>query len=362
MNIRILILALAVITSGCAIKKESSTSGDPSLENRFEQELKTGENLIGQRQYQKAEKHILSAVSLAKQFGSRDKRVASSLGDLALIYGARKEYKKAIEALENALTIDRHIYGDEHEFVAYDLNNLGTFYDLIDEHEKARINLEESVKIRNKLANLDPKSQRLLSVSLINLGANCKYRKDFERAVTLTEKAIEISRIAGDDDTAILYTRSLADIYLASGKPEKIEQYIEEKLKTFTPEENKQKGLASKLLLTAGNFYAERNNIEKSDEYFRKALETARVNQGKDSRIVLGITFTLVGNLIKQKKFKAAIPYLQKLIEDDSFSNLEKPTQIDLYKHYAMCLYNSGEKKKSEEITKKVMELQRNAR
>lgn len=356
---RYLAAVVLLLVTGCSIKTDSNKPKAGQSEAEWQRELKLGEELIGERKFKKAEKHILSALKLAKKFGPKDKRVASSLGDLAVIYGAKKDYKKAVDTMEEALTIDRHIYGDNHEFVAYDLNNLGTFYDVMGDHKKATPYLEESVKIRNELANLDPKSQKLLATSLVNLGTNNKFLGNYDKAETLTKKAIKISQNVGDYDTEILYTKSLASIYDNAGTPEKIDKLYKEMQKEFSLNTDKSQGLESKLLLTAAHYFSDKKNFKKAESYYEQALKTAESNHGKGSRIVLGVTFSVIANLMTQKKYKKAIPHLERLINDKSFSSLNSKMQIDLYKHYALCLYNSGQREKSQKITHKVMEMQK---
>jgi len=60
------------------------------------------------------------------------------------------DQRKAIEYFEQALTIDRNVYGQEHPSVARELNNLGVTYLQQGQKEKAKAYLEQAYAIFEK--------------------------------------------------------------------------------------------------------------------------------------------------------------------------------------------------------------------
>ncbi|RIK77658.1 hypothetical protein DCC62_09130 [candidate division KSB1 bacterium] len=59
-------------------------------------------------------------------YGEQHPYVAIRLNNLGLVWADLSEYQKAIDYFEQALAIDRAVYGDNHPSVARELNNLGT--------------------------------------------------------------------------------------------------------------------------------------------------------------------------------------------------------------------------------------------
>ncbi len=61
------------------------------------------------------------------------------------------EYKKAIEHYEQALDIDKKVYGEEHPKVAIRLNNIGVALQYLGKYKEALGYCEKALKIRMRL-------------------------------------------------------------------------------------------------------------------------------------------------------------------------------------------------------------------
>ena len=98
--------------------------------------------------YQEAINHYEQALSIDREvYGERHPNVATSLNNLGEAWGALGKYEKAIEYYEQALSIDREVYGERHPDVARDLNNLGGAWNALGKYEKARKYLTMSYKM-----------------------------------------------------------------------------------------------------------------------------------------------------------------------------------------------------------------------
>jgi len=79
------------------------------------------------------------------------------------------EPKKAIGYYEQALAIDRAVYGDQHPSVARDLNNLGAAYFALGQQEKAKDYFQESYDIKLKFFGAEHPSSKTTASWLADL-------------------------------------------------------------------------------------------------------------------------------------------------------------------------------------------------
>ncbi len=87
-----------------------------------------GDKAYPQGNYPEAEKQWSAALKEAEEFGPEDPRLATSLNNLALLYGARGRYAEAEPLYQRALAISEKALGPEHPHVAASLNNLALLY------------------------------------------------------------------------------------------------------------------------------------------------------------------------------------------------------------------------------------------
>jgi tetratricopeptide (TPR) repeat protein len=73
--------------------------------------------------------------------------VARDLNNLGLAWYSLGDSKKAVDYYEQALDIDREVYGDRHPSVARDLNNLGGAWDSLGDSKKAVGYFEQALDI-----------------------------------------------------------------------------------------------------------------------------------------------------------------------------------------------------------------------
>ena len=81
-----------------------------------------------QARYAEAEELFLEAFKEAEKFGEQDRRLATSLNNLALLYSERGRYAEAEPLYQRALAIYQEALGLEHPDLATSLNNLADLY------------------------------------------------------------------------------------------------------------------------------------------------------------------------------------------------------------------------------------------
>ncbi len=94
----------------------------------WEKANEAGTKALQEGRYAEAERHWTAALKEAETFGEQDTRLATSLNNLALLYGNQGEYGEAEPLYQLALAILEKALGPEHPQVAAGLNNLALLY------------------------------------------------------------------------------------------------------------------------------------------------------------------------------------------------------------------------------------------
>ncbi len=90
-----------------------------------------------QGDYDEAEKQLLRALKEAENFGEKDLRLATSLGNLGKVYHLQGKYAEAEPLYQRSLAIGEKTLGPEHPQVAMSLNNLAGLYRAQGQHAEA---------------------------------------------------------------------------------------------------------------------------------------------------------------------------------------------------------------------------------
>merc|ERR1711935_456172 len=86
--------------------------------------------LGSQGKYEDAMKMFQEALSIQKEvFGNRHANVADILHNMGCVLGNQGKYEAAMERYQNALSIRREVFGNPHEDVAQTLHNMGCILD-----------------------------------------------------------------------------------------------------------------------------------------------------------------------------------------------------------------------------------------
>jgi tetratricopeptide (TPR) repeat protein len=137
------------------------------------------------------------ALSIDKAvYGDRHPAVASDLNNIGSAWDDLGEPKKAIEYFKQALSIDKAVYGDRHPAVAAMLNNIGlAWYDL-GEPKKAIEYFKQALSIGKEVyGDRHPD----VATDLNNIGLACDNLGEYKKAILYYEQALSIGKeVYGD--------------------------------------------------------------------------------------------------------------------------------------------------------------------
>jgi tetratricopeptide (TPR) repeat protein len=151
------------------------------------------------------------------------------LNELALTIDALGDYRRAIDYYEQALSIDRVVYGEQHPNVARELNNLGESWKDLGEYNKAIAYYEQALSIDRLVSG---EQHPHVARELNNLGLAWIYLGDHKKAIGYLEQALTIDRaVFGEQHPHVARElNNLGDAWRNLGDHKKAIGYLEQAL------------------------------------------------------------------------------------------------------------------------------------
>ncbi|MGB7001691.1 MAG: tetratricopeptide repeat protein [Halobacteriota archaeon] len=137
------------------------------------------------------------ALSIDKEvYGERHPNVATTLNNIGMAWYALGEQKKALGYYEQALGIDKEVYGDRHPKVAIRLNNIGSAWNALGEPKKALEYCEQALGIGKEVyGDRHPNVAKTLN----NIGGAWDAMGEPKKALEYYEQALGIAKeVYGD--------------------------------------------------------------------------------------------------------------------------------------------------------------------
>jgi tetratricopeptide (TPR) repeat protein len=170
-------------------------------------------------------KHILSHVSKPK----RDDKYAKFVFEFGWIYDDTGKAREAISYYEQALSIDKAVYGDRHPDVARDLNNIGEAWRVLGESKKAIEYLEQALSIDKEVhGNRHPN----VAIDLSNIGSAWYALGEPKKAIEYYKQALSIGKeVYGERHPDVAtYLNNIGSAWDALGEHKKAIEYLEQVL------------------------------------------------------------------------------------------------------------------------------------
>lgn len=194
---------------------EHEASSD--LERRWQAERTQGLHLFRQGQSAQAERHLASALELARELGPEDPRLARSLGELAELRRAQGDLEKAEELVKQSLEIFEARGENFHPNIVPSLNNLAGYSYAQGKHAMADALYRRALQIWDETGQAP--HQRLIPI-LFNLATLCRQREDLTEARSLMQRACDTAdQVLGKDHPDTLKCRrALQDMLIAGAR------------------------------------------------------------------------------------------------------------------------------------------------
>ncbi|WP_375470077.1 tetratricopeptide repeat protein [uncultured Nostoc sp.] len=163
--------------------------------------------------YSEAEPLYQQALSLRKRLlGEAHPDVATSLNNLAGLYKSTRRYSEAKPLFEQALSLSKHLLGDNHPDVVTSLNNLAALYYSIGRYSEAEPLYQQALSLQKRLLG---EAHPDVAQSLNNLGILYESTGQYSKAQPLYQQALSLQkRLLGEAHPDVAQSlNNLAELY-----------------------------------------------------------------------------------------------------------------------------------------------------
>ena len=167
--------------------------------------------------------------------------ISQVYNDIAMVYMELREYEKALYYNENSLNISRS--QNDLKTISLTLNNYGLVFLYLEDYEKANEVFNEALVLKEKFleeeTDLDEKYYLEIDIAMLesNLGLVYQNRKQFQKAIDITNKAVFIYDKLGLDFYLIQSYTTLAELYLLINEVSLAKKYAELSLELLGDEQ-----------------------------------------------------------------------------------------------------------------------------
>jgi tetratricopeptide (TPR) repeat protein len=276
------------------------------------------------------------ALSIDKEvYGDRHPNVAAYLNNIGEAWRVLGEPKKAIGYYEQALSIDKEVYGDRHPNVATMLNNIGLAWDALGEAKKAIEHYDEALSIDKEVyGDRHPTVARDLN----SIGEAWRVLGEPKKAIGYYEQALSIDKeVYGDRHPNVAtMLNNIGEAWRVLGEPKKAIGYYEQALSIDKEVYGDRHPNVATMLNNIGVAWRVLGEPKKAIGYYEQALSIDKEVYGErhpNEAIRLnniGLAWDALG---EQKK---AIEYLEQAL------SIDKEVYGDRHPDVAIDLNNIG--------------------
>jgi tetratricopeptide (TPR) repeat protein len=314
------ILPLVFVVSG-AIGQVIVSS---DVENRYEEYRRAGLTAFLQANYKQAESHFRDALDVARSFGSSDRRVATVLGDLAVLYAKTRRLSEAEEFLHQSVTILQA--NDQGHDLCVILNALGQVYLSEDRLKEAERTLAVALSLaRNGRGSMDGAVSDILS----NIGLLQLKQKKYRQAEESFQRSLEIRQTSpaeANNFNAANTLNDLGTLYELQSHHSKAEEVLERSLKIaeelLPPYHPDLASILENLAVVENKLH----HFEASEGYFRRTIAIQTPERAMSRPELLAVFADTLRNLNKQDEAVVLLAQMKRLLDQQRFTIKSKPS------------------------------------
>lgn len=297
-----------------------------------------------------------SIMNLNKNYGGNECRIARALVYLGNAYRELDQFDKAKSLLEQSLEIyNKH--SKNHVGMARAAGYLGIVYRGLGNFEKAKRLLEQSLVIYNK------HSENYIGTAwaLAHLGWVYRALGNFEKAKDSFEQSLILYKEYSKDHVGAAWVAGdLGNVYIELGNYEKAKNLLEESLLICRGNFPETHVYVANALTHLGIFYKKLGNYKKAKDLFEQSLITYEKNYGKEYILNapalrnLGQVYLLEGYMeIAENLINKSLEICQQYNYYGSYMSLE--SLAELYMKKSMNAANKGEMQQSQNFKKQAI-------
>jgi len=276
------------------------------------------------------------AISIDKEvYGDRHPNVTVNLNNIGVSYLELGDSRKSLDYFEQALSIEKKVFGSRHGVIAARLNNIGNSWLSIEEPKKSLEYFESALSIYKEV--YDNRHPRVATV-LSNIGRVWTELGEPEKALDYFEQAISIDKeVYGEKhpDTAI-DLGNIGDLLRELGEPKKSLKYCEQALSIFKEFYGERHPHVATACTGVGHSWRELGETEKALDYYEQAFSIDKEIYG-EKHLDTAICLANIGSLWRElghsgrakENFQQSIVVFRELLGDEHPYTLDVQQQLD---------------------------------
>ncbi len=321
---------------------------------KFEQFSSQAEAAYQKRDYAEAQKNFEQALVEADKLDKTDKRIATTLYNLALVLQAEAKFDESEKTMQKAIDSMKHLYGPEHQRVAQAYMDLADIYleqslqenkaelkGRASENYKKGVDLFEKIyaelsgqnegaeKTPDKKGEAGPTVQSSAAdlSNALRIFANF-YAEDelYEQAEPMYKRSLELEDFAvgPDDKNIIKHKAKLAEFYCVQGKYKLAEPYFKEALASAEKSYGADSQDTARIMYNYGGLFYDQGSFGDAEVMFKKSLKIFEANPDQNQQDLAQKSIALADVLDMQGKSEEATAVYKK-----SVATLEKGEDTD---------------------------------
>ena len=234
--------------------------------------------------YEKALQYLHKAAAI---FDEVDKpKLATSLANIAALYGEIGAPHKALSYLQQSLRLHKKYYGITHQLTAGDYHNIGCTYQAMQKHEVALTYFKKASGIESQVFSPDHPERALTSLTM---GESYQALGRYQEALRCEYESVRIYELSPENHFRLFYPyQNLASIYGDLHENENTLRYYRKALAIGKKHWNGKHPDLAKCYNELADFYRSQNNIEAALENYEYAIAANSINdQGRSSASML---------------------------------------------------------------------------
>ena len=279
--------------------------------------FKLGEILQEMGNAKKAIDYYEQALSIDRDvYGERHPAVAAILNNIGGAWHALGEHKKAIEYYEQALSIDKKVYGRRHSDVATTLNNIGMAWHALGKHKKAIDYFEQALSLGKEVYG---ERHPDVAATLNNIGGAWDALGEPKKAIEYYEQALSLDReVYGERHPAVaIRLNNIGLAWHVLGEPKKAIDYYQQALSINREVYGERHPDVATRLNNIGGAWNDLGEPKKAIDYYQQALSINREVYGERHPDVAGNLNNIGGAWDDLGEHKKAIEYYEQALSID---------------------------------------------
>ncbi len=272
----------------------------------------------------KAIKYYEQALAIDKEvFGENHPNVAGDLNNIGSALYHLGEPKKAIQYYEQALAIDKEVFGEKHPDVATGLSNIGLAWKRLGEPKKANQYYNQALTIDKEVSG---ENHPNVARDLNNIAGSLYDLGELKKAIEYYEQALAIIReIYGEKHPYVANVfNNIGEVLRTLGEPKKAIEYYKQALLIFKEIYGEKHPDVAMVFNNIGLALAAIGELKKAIEYYEQALAIIRESYGEKHPYVaatldnMGAAMYRLGNSQRAKEyFQQAYDMFRELYGDE---------------------------------------------